>query len=489
MSSGRVNSWSGNSAALPRRRLVPHQAKPRTLIPVVIIGLGVLMSYLAQDWLAGASLFALWAVWQLLWQEGHPPVLPLALTFQWLQATCGIFYYAITGREVDAMYLGNYRLMTMLALGCVVALALGLTAGLKWSGRHFQEAGRKSSFAFTWKVLFVSYIVSTGLNAFLREIAWSVPGLTQGLLAIGYLRLAVLFLMFRRLVSPRLRLDWFFGLLGAEVLLGLTGYFAGFREPIAVAALALLESFDSRSVAHWMRIAALSVVAAALGVMWIGIRTTYRAEIDEQVTGSRSERLERVGALSSEWFSSHFDAMMVDVDRLVERIWVIYYPALAVSRVPDVLPYENGAIMLSAVTHVLTPRILFPDKGGLQSDSEMVRKYSGVFVAGPEQNTSIAFGYAAESYVDFGIPVMFLPSLVFGLIMGFLYRALFHFIRRRELSVGFACVFFWVSLYLFERSWVKTLGTTGTILIYLGGLVWLLDRQLSERMGRRRYLR
>lgn len=63
---------------------------------------------------------------------------------------------------------------------------------------------------------------------------------------------------------------------------------------------------------------------------------------------------------------------------------------------------------------VVTPRILFPDKGALLSDSEMVRTYSGVFVAGAEQGTSIAFGYAAEAYLDFGLPSMFVPSFLFG---------------------------------------------------------------------------
>jgi hypothetical protein len=231
--------------------------------------------------------------------------------------------------------------------------------------------------------------------------------------------------------------------------------------------------------------AALSAVMMAFGIVWMGIRTSYRAEVGASLSQSRAQRLERVGALSSEWFVSELDSMTEDVDELVERLWAIYYPALAVSRVPDVLPHENGEIMWAALTHLFTPRILFPEKGALPSDSEMVRKYSGIPVAGAEENTSIAFGYAAESYVDFGIPLMFLPALLFGVVMGVIYRVIFRVIRHRELVVGFACVFFWISLYLFERSWVKTLGTAGTLLIYLGGLVWMLDRNLA-RQGRHR---
>jgi len=144
--------------------------------------------------------------------------------------------------------------------------------------------------------------------------------------------------------------------------------------------------------------------------------------------------------------------------------------------VPSVLPYEDGAILWSAVRHALTPRLLFPEKGAVLSDSEMVRKYSGVWVAGLEEDTSIAFGYAAESYVDFGLPWMFVPIGVYGLLMGMAFRWWLRAIRVRELAVAFVVVMFWLSLYLFERSWAKMLGGSGTLMIYLGGGTLLIDR-------------
>ncbi len=456
----------------------------RFAIPLVVLALALAASHLAQDWIAGLALLILWGVWELLWRSQEPPVLALAVTFQWLQVTCGVYYYALTGREVEAIYASDYRTMMLLGLGCVVAVTLGLAAGLRWGARSM-KAVEQTRFAFPWRTLFVGYLAATVANVFIREFAWTIPGLTQGILAIGYFRLALLFLMYRRLVRPRLRWDWFLGLLGAELALGFSGYFAGFREPLVLAVLALLEAFDSRSVAHWARMGVLAALMLGLGVVWMGIRATYRSEIDEQQSQSRAERLERVGTLSSEWFLSEADSMARDLDMLVERLWAIYYPALAVSRVPKVLPHKNGEIMSSALMHLVTPRILFPEKETLPSDSEMVRQYSGIFVAGSEQNTSIAFGYAAESYLDFGVPLMFVPSLVFGVAMGLLYRAVFHLLRHHELAVGFATVLFWLGLYLFERSWVKTLGATGTLLIYLGGFVWYLDWRLSARGGRR----
>ena len=38
-----------------------------------------------------------------------------------------------------------------------------------------------------------------------------------------------------------------------------------------------------------------------------------------------------------------------------------------------------------------------------------------------------------------------------------------------------------MSLYLFERSWAKTIGLGGTLLIYAGGLCYVLDRLWYEK--------
>ena len=148
---------------------------------------------------------------------------------------------------------------------------------------------------------------------------------------------------------------------------------------------------------------------------------------------------------------------------------------------PFVLPHTDGQIMIDALTHLITPRFLYPDKADLESDSEMVRKYSGANVAGADEGTSIAFGYAAESYVDFGLPYMFIPVLIFGFLLGLSYQVWFSVIKHRELAVSLVTVIFWITLYLFERSWVKTLGTTITMMVYLGGLTYLVDNWLMMR--------
>ena len=54
-----------------------------------------------------------------------------------------------------------------------------------------------------------------------------------------------------------------------------------------------------------------------------------------------------------------------------------------------------------------------------------------------------------------------------------------------SLAVLLLTVIFWLSVYLFERSWVKTMGLTGTMLIYVGGVAFILDRLLIGAAQRR----
>ena len=136
--------------------------------------------------------------------------------------------------------------------------------------------------------------------------------------------------------------------------------------------------------------------------------------------------------------------------------------------------------MTTALQHVLTPRILVPDKKDVESDSLQVRHFAGVNVAGPEQNTTISFGYPIQSYIDYGIPIMFVPVFLFAVAMGLAYRFLLRLLVHREISVAVVTVIFWMALYAANKSWAKLLGLSLTLLLYLGGFTFVIDRYLAS---------
>lgn len=448
----------------------------------------VLVGLFADDMLAAAAILVLLAGLKLTFTADRLYVLQAAFTFHWMQTTIGLFYLDFTGREVPAIYSSNYKLMVLIALGCCLALAIGIRMGISLLKAADSDEERPG-FAFSFGLLVIAYVITTSVEGTLTAIAADYPSIRQIIVTADTARLGVVFLILRRLLNPVPRWSLVAMLVVFEVLLGITGFFAGFREPIVLAALATLEVFDRRNVRHWMAMAAACVCTVALGLLWMGIRTEYRRDyVDlDNFEVSRSTRFRNVESLGANFLHADAENIWYTADKLVDRMWTIYYPALAIERVPSHLPHTNGEILSAALAHIVTPRVFFPGKPNLQSDSEKVRKYSGVMVAGAEQNTSIAFGYAAEAYIDFGLPWMFLPVIGFGLAIGLAYALFRRLIWHRDLLVAFATVAFWLSLYLFERSWATMLGVSLGMMIYLGAPIVLLDRFLLVRFFRRKH--
>ena len=442
----------------------------------------VIAVYWTGYWIAGLAVAVLLLVWELLATDEGPPVLALALTYQWMQVTVGIFYSTYTGQELDAMVETEWQTMVLIGLGCITCLAVSIFYGIRLMRRQMSPPAGAPNRAFPEKLLYLAYAASLLLTGLVQELAWEYSAFTQAILAIIFSHLALVFLLTRRFTRPSFQWHKLAILMGIEVALGFTGYFAGFREPLIMCAIAVFEVFERRDVRHWIFAGVLAAVLAMSSLLWISVRGQLRQEMDDEVvTATRAERFDRARTVSSGIMSTDASDYGEAMTELIDRLWAIKYPAMAVERVPAVLPHTGGQIMRDALAHLMTPRFLYPEKADLTSDSEMVRKYSGAAVAGLESNTSIAFGYAAESYVDYGLPWMFVPILIFGFLIGVTYQWWLSVIHHRELAIALVTVTFWLALYLFERSWVKTLGSTVTMMVYLGGLTYLIDQWLVMR--------
>ncbi|MGE5192427.1 MAG: hypothetical protein ACM3U2_07975 [Deltaproteobacteria bacterium] len=451
---------------------------------LVMLGAGGLGA-LAGDWLAGAGILLLWLAVRLLRSREGPPVLVYAFAFQWLQVVAGVVYCGIFNRQLRPSLQCDYRPMVLLGLVSLLVLLFGLAAGRRWAqGRRV--ARERPLFAFGLGSLLLAYVASVVAAQVVLTLGWSYARFAQAAVALSQIRYLFLYLVLRRLFVERHDAFSFVVIAVFEIAFGFTSYFAGFREAIMLALLAAVERFDPRRPAHWRWVAAIGIVLGACGLVWTGVKGQYRAEWKNAQFGeSRLARLSRIIDLSRQWIAGPYAEKVRTVDALVDRVWSVYYPALALKRVPESVPHESGALEWDAVRHVLTPRFFFPDKPAMVSDSVKVRKYSGVAVAGPDQGVSIAFGYVAESYVDFGIPGMFVPIFLWGVAMGFGYEFFLNAILHRELAIAFVATTFWLSLFLFERSWVGLLGRAGMVFIILGGTTFLLDRFiLSHRTER-----
>ncbi len=314
----------------------PHRAPRRPETPAALIIVAAISGaawLLSADWIPAVAIWLLWAAWRWTRTGDGPPVLAMAFTFQWVQVTAGIWYQMLTGIRLPAVDHSDYRSMVLIGLGCLAALLIGLKLGM--TVIRPPRATAPPGPALGWGALVAAYVTSVVMTGTIQEFAWELPVLTQGILALTYIRFALLFLIFRRLSQPRIRLTSIALLLAGEIVLGFTGYFAGFREPMMMAAMVLTGAFDRRRVNHWLVLGALGIAMLFTGVIWMGIRTEYRRDFEDQVFArSREARLDRISALSSTWVRRSPGEMLSDLDSFVDRLWAVYYPALALDRVP-----------------------------------------------------------------------------------------------------------------------------------------------------------
>lgn len=466
-------------AARPVRPPPPLVRAPplsRKLRDLGAIGLIVVFGFLADDWIASVGLVVLFGGWKYLLREPGPPIVAAAFSMQWLQVMIGLVYFAISTRQVPEMRNADYRPMVLIGLGCVVALFCGFyfAAGFR-RFKAFRE-GKQRLLPWSTNRIAVVYLCTVAGSGLLQELAWSTSGLTQPLLVFSRVRYVFLYFLVTRLITIRTRWPWIAGILFTELALGFTGFFAEFREPLVVVAIAVLATTDRRRARTWVIIASLAVLGVLSAIVWTAVKPIMRQDYLAAV--SRTERLGVALTFTGATFTVAGPEWKWYGDAMVSRIWAVYFPSLALARVPSVVPHENGAILLGAVKNVLTPRLFFPSKAVLPSQSDEVRKYAGVWVAGRETKTSYAFGYAAESYVDFGVPLMFLPVFGWGLFLGLAYRWLRTHVRYDELRTGVTIVIVWSILGSYEASWVMMIGPTLTIMAVLGGGAYLVDRFL-----------
>jgi hypothetical protein len=97
---------------------------------ILLSAIAGVAAYAADDWIAIPAVVILWLAWRYLRDSDGLPILPMAMTFQWVQVTAGIWYFAATGRRLLTMDISDYRPMVLIGLACVASLMVGLSAGI-----------------------------------------------------------------------------------------------------------------------------------------------------------------------------------------------------------------------------------------------------------------------------------------------------------------------------------------------------------------------
>jgi hypothetical protein len=402
---------------------------------------------------------------KLIWRPGEPPILFAAFALQWLQASLAVFRASLNGVELTSLYTGYQGVgdgivtATWLSLVGLLVLALGIRLALRGVGPARTEVISEVQ-QFSLRKAFAAYCIAQVVAFGTVVVASWYPGLTQALLALSNFRW-IFFFMLAVIVFVQRRGYLLLAFVCIfEVARGFLSFFSEYKDVFLVLILAFI---TARPKLDFRTVMASSLIASAVLVLsaaWSTVKDDYRDFLNEG-TGRQvvlvgpAEQLNRISELL---FNDGMNRLSEGFDVLVRRIEYTYFFGRIVEHVPSVLPHDDGAIWGRAVMHVLTPRLLFPDKEALTADVLNTQHYAGLMlVAQGGQDTEIPMGYMAESYIDFGSVGMFVPIFLLGLLYGGQYR---YIITRRHylmLAFGVAPVLM-MPMSKFETTAVKIIG-------------------------------
>lgn len=168
------------------------------------------------------------------------------------------------------------------------------------------------------------------------------------------------------------------------------------------------------------------IIAAllAMALLWEGgLKAEWRQSIYEGQAGqATTEQLANLLA-RVQTSAEHTNYTMASEALSARMSSGVGYFSLVLSNLEQGMPHAGGQLTMRALQNV-PPRLLFPDKGVLGSDSEIVELYAGIRVAGAEQGTSIGLGFIPELYIDFGLPGAIFGCLILGVMLGASHRIL-----------------------------------------------------------------
>lgn len=430
-----------------------------------------------------ASLAALFLIVGLLWRPGEPPVLMMVMLYHWVQACVLTFDVNLRGLTLEeAVGSATIDRAAWYTLIGILVLTLGIWAGAKTNtARAVHASVVRHTSQLSLRRLAIGSFAAILLANVLTPVAFSFSALTQPILALANYHWVVVYLFTFTVLSRRQGYGALVVLFLVELGIGFMGYFSGFKTVIFIMLLAAMASPDALQGLRFRTAAALGTVVIALALVWTGIKKDYRFFLnqgsgDQVVLVPMEQRVAKLGELVGDLDSRK---LADSIQALSERLTYVSYFGEAIQTVPESIPYEGGNLWWEAVEVCLVPRFLKPDKRVI-NDSERTSFYTGGYVAGFQDGTSISLGYIAESYIDFGPVFMAFPLFLWGWFIGWTFRILVRGTRFPLLGYANATVLLTLNTAALETSNLKLVA--GTV---LGLLVqYLVQRYLGNDLLR-----
>ena len=482
--------------------VAPHRVSEgsRTYIlfkPLLLMGavLGVLISFIFGDGLMGVALFVGFACVGLLWRRSEIPIFVFSILYQWLFICVGYFYLKVTGDYPGMPFLGDLEAAIWYSLAGLLCMTIGIRTAL----RGFQPNLEVTNYEYDIRKLFWIVLILFSVNWFaelsavqLRLAAFNVAQILNNVLILRYL---FLYLLLLTIVQQGRQYSLGFLAFAYVLLPELTSSMTKFKELFFLFVIVLLSQWRPFSTKSSERVRNRNILAivvsvtiflVVVGLVWSGgMKQNWRAALlTGQVAGSPIEKIEAYGQHAVDSIE-HFNPNRA-VESLASRLSSgIAYFSHVLRVVPYVVPHEGGSLTWRAIRHILMPRFLFPEKPDLGGDSWLVRKYANLNVSGEESGTSIGLGYMAEFYIDYGFPIMLVPLLLYGILVGFLYRILSRVSPSPHVFSAVAAGLFLQHFLSYEGNFTKLLGGLLQSFLLLTALLGVFGPRVHRLMLKR----
>ncbi len=285
-------------------------------------------------------------------------------------------------------------------------------------------------------------------------------GATQLFLGIANVKNAGLFVLVYWCLTRKRMYGALIGVVGFEILLGMSGFFADFKNVILTVFVAAIAARPRIRAVDILIVSFAAFIAVGVAIFWSAIKPEYRLFLNQgsgaqEVARPLGERLSYLLQRTSQFGAD--DAAM-GFEALVNRHGYTEFLGLVMAYVPATRPHEGGQLTQRVVFHILVPRIVWANKPPLPHDTDVMAEYTGLpNVWGSE--TSISIGHLGELYIDFGYIGGLCAMLFIGYMSGYAYRKL-QFNRKMPslISAGLGMMVT-LPLAYFGTAYIKLMGS------------------------------
>lgn len=449
-----------------------HKAMRFALLAIVALLTLVGVTYSPEPLVVGAAGGTLLVILAVMWSSDGPSVFLLPCAFQWSEVAVKPILTATQQRPLSDFSTFGFDLEPAVLFGFagVLALTLGLRAGF---GNNFSGTLRAlrvfvSSHQPRAIIALSIVLILFGMGAEAAE-RFSGPA-RQIVISLAGTKLAGVFLLVFWSLHMRQGYVWPLLIVTSQIVVGMTGFFAGFRDTILVTGIATLCARPGFRAGSFLLTVAAGLLVVSVAVFWSAYKPIYRDWVNDGTGAQVVMRPmdERIGFLLN--YAGSFDAEKYaeGADRLLMRHSYVDFLAGTLQTVPASIPHEGGARLTASVLHVFTPRVLFPDKPVLEDDSAVTAKYSGAPVA-VDGLTSISIGYLGELYIDFGAPGAVLAAALIGFVIALILNLSFQGAGRSTPLLAPSQMIVIGGLCAFGTALIKMMGAVimGVIIVIL----------------------